>query len=88
MTWTHVALNYIGPEEGQGMRVYYDGTLTGNISAKTSSTYPAGEGRIFIGRFFLDLDHIGYGNIDLDERLFFNETGNPGGKEPGLRKSP
>ena len=74
MKWTHVALNYIGPEEGQGMRVYYDGTLTGNITAKIFSTSPDGEERIFIGRFFLDIDRIGYGNIDLDELLFFNET--------------
>ena len=74
MKWTHVALNYIGPEEGQGMRVYYDGTLTGNVTRKGSSTNPAGEGRIFIGRFFLDLDQFGYGNFDLDELLFFNET--------------
>ena len=74
MEWTHVAMNYIGPEDGLGMRVYYDGTLTGNITTKDSYTYPAGEGRIFIGRYFVDIDQFGYGSFDMDELLFFNET--------------
>ena len=74
MKWIHVVLNYIGPEDGQGMRIFYDGILTGNITDKGLSTHLAGEGKLFIGRYFVDWDPFGYGNIDMDELLFFNET--------------
>ena len=75
--WTHVVLNYIGPEEGQGIQVYLDGVLAKSDDTKASVIFAAGDGRVAIGRTYPNLDGL-YGDVNVDELLFFNEklTGN------------
>ena len=60
--WTHVVLNYIGPDNGQGIRIYYDGDETGSEVTLYSDSNVAGNGRIVIGRFETDR----YGSVQLN----------------------
>ena len=48
--WTHVVLNYLGPEAGEGIRVYYDGVTTGSDDTERLVTFPGGFGRVALGR--------------------------------------
>ena len=73
--WTHVVLNYIGPNDGQGIRIYEDGVLTGSDDTKSLGRDPSpqGEGRIVVGREFTHFDDK-YASVTLDELLIFNQT--------------
>ena len=71
--WTHVVMNYIGPEEAQGIRIYQDGVKTGSDVTREPGTWPPGDGRVVVGRPFSDF-HDQYGSVDVDELLFFNEA--------------
>ena len=70
--WNHVVLNYIGPENRQGIQVYLDGLLTGSDSNKTSGINSPGDGRVVVERSKTDRNG-NYTFIDVDELLFFNE---------------
>ena len=72
--WTHVIINYIAPENGQGIQVYYNGYLTGAdmILSLSSNTNNPGDGHIVIWRYYTDGDHL-YASVQLDELMFFNE---------------
>ena len=35
--------------------------------------YPAGDGRIVVGRYFTDYDNF-YADIEVDELIFFNKS--------------
>ena len=71
--WTHVVLNYIGPDNGQGIRIYHSGVLTMTEDTKTYFTPLSGHGRVAVG---MDGD-CGHGwvyaGVDMDELLFFNK---------------
>ena len=70
--WTHLTLNYIGPDDEQGIDIYHDGTLTGSSTAKHAGSRSPGDTRVVIGRAFRDRDDY-YGGVEVDELLFFNE---------------
>ena len=67
---THIVLNYIGPNNGQGTRIYIDGIQTASSNVISSYTFQPGAGRVVIGRLSID----DYASVDVDELLFFNET--------------
>ena len=71
--WTHVVLNYIGPHNGQGIRIYLDRVLTGSGTRKSVGHHSHGEGRVVVGREFTHLDYA-YGSVSVDELLFYNQT--------------
>ena len=71
--WTHFVLNYIGPNNGQGIRFYFDGAEVASDIIKWLKSKSAGDGRVVIGRQYIDVDDK-YAGIDVDELLFFNET--------------
>ena len=54
--WTHVVLNYLGPEAGEGIRVYYDGVQTGSDDTERPVTFPSGLGGVALGRLYTDKD--------------------------------
>ena len=54
----HIVLNYIGPNNGQGIRIYHDGLQVGSDDTKTVGT---------------EDDSI-YASVDMDELLFFSEV--------------
>ena len=73
--WTHIVLNYIGPDNGQGIRGYVNGQEVASGTTKHPRSYPAGDGRIVVGRFTTDrdLDQL-YSSIQIDELIFFNKA--------------
>ena len=71
--WTHVVLNYIGPNNGQGIQIYYNGEQTGSDDMRSLSTYQPGSGRVVIGRENT-ADDNDYASFHVDQLLFFNET--------------
>ena len=49
-------MNFIGPNEGQGIRIYNDGKLIGNDTTKSNETNSPSNGGIQIGRVDFPLD--------------------------------
>ena len=71
--WFHVVVNYIGPNNGDGIRIFCDVAEVASDTTRDPSSLPAGNGTIVIGRVYSDVnDH--YGNGQIDELLFFNQA--------------
>ena len=71
--WTHIVMNYIGPNDGEGIRGYYNGSEVASETTKSEDTVPAGDGRIVIGRVFTYSDER-YTSMQIDELIFFNKA--------------
>ena len=73
--WFHVVLNLIGPNNGEGFRIYHDGNMMGRTTEVQGGTYTEGDGRIVIGRRFTGSteNHI-YTSVTVEELLFFNKA--------------
>ena len=74
-TWTHIVVNYIGPTNGEGIRIYSDGVHSGIDNTTTAESCSPGNGRVVLGRVFTDdgtPDY--YGGLTMDDLLFFNTT--------------
>ena len=71
--WTHVVLNYIGPEDGtQGIIVYLNGELEDTDTHKSGTSKQPGDWRLVIGRQHSDADED-YASVGIDEFLLFNQ---------------
>ena len=70
--WIHVVLNYVGPNNGQGIRVYNGAEIKSDVT-KQAYPYRPGAGRVVIGRQLID-EYATYVSVDVDELLFFNEA--------------
>ena len=66
-------LNYLGPNDGEGVAIYYDGREVANETLKLSNSNSAGDGRIVVGRRLTNQD-ISYASVQVDELIFFNEA--------------
>ena len=71
--WTHLVLNYIGPQNGQGIRMFYDGTEVAHDTSLCCTPQQPGNGRILVGKPRIDLDNY-YSSVQLDELIFFNRA--------------
>ena len=71
--WKHIVLNYIGPNDDEGIRVYYNGAEVANDTTKSEKTYPTGDGRTVVGRYYTDQDRY-YMNMQIDKLIFFNKA--------------
>ena len=73
--WTHVLLNYIGPNNGQGIRIYYNGEQVASDTRKSNlySEHQPGNGRIVVGRYYTNKDQR-YASVEIDELVFFNNS--------------
>ena len=71
--WFHTVLNFIGPDNGQGIRIHHDRVNVGSDSTKGGPSKNTGDGRIVIGRYFVGKEGI-YPSVQVDELLFFNQT--------------
>ena len=69
--WTHVVLNYLGPEEGMGTRTYVDGAYSAGDSSIGGEANPIGDSRLVIGKRNTALDKD-YASAEVDEVLLFN----------------
>ena len=74
--WIHLVINFIGPAEGEGIRIYHDGVEVANDTTKSYGTcqHPAcrPDGRIVVGRQYTKMG-LGYCSFQVDELAFFNE---------------
>ena len=75
--WSHIVLNYIGPDDGQGIQLYDDGTTSAMHyidNTKEAGSYSPGDGNVVLGRYYTDFydDSDPYTGVKIDELLFFN----------------
>ena len=68
--WTHIVFNYIGDDDGQGIRVYGMEVVS---DATRDVARSAGDGRIVVGRRWTDQDTY-YASMEIDELIFFNKA--------------
>ena len=48
--WFHIAVNYIGPNDAEGLRVYKDGAdETGDAKVEMGYSHPIADGRVVVG---------------------------------------
>ena len=67
-------MNYIGPDDDEGIRVYQNGVEMKPFDTQTSpSSNPVGAGRIVVGRSKTDTDK-NYVSVQVDELIFFNHV--------------
>ena len=69
--WFHVVYNYIGPNNGEGVTIYHDGVEEIRQGNRSPHVYPAGSGKIVIGRTHPSRDQK-YASLMMDELMFFN----------------
>ena len=76
--WIHIVINFIGPNHGEGYKLYLNGALFGRAPYRFSGFQVPADGvrRIVIGRAFTNFDGV-YGSVDVDELVFFNQTLTP-----------
>ena len=71
--WVHGVLNFLGPNDEEGIRIYKNGKHVGNHTIITQSSSTESNGRIAIGRAFTEINNY-YGSVQVDELLFFNHS--------------
>ena len=71
--WFHIVGNYIGPNDDEGFKIYYDGTEVASDTTKSLVSRSPGDGRIVVGRQYTDRDQDNsYASLEVDELIFFN----------------
>ena len=70
--WTHIVLNYIGPSDGEGIRIYYDGAEVANDMTKSKGLFNPADGGILVAK--VAYGDYGYTSLQIDELIFFNKT--------------
>ena len=72
--WTHIVMNYIGPNRTQGIRAYTNGAFTSKDMYYSTLIRSAGDGHVVIGRQFTKeaKSYADYPTVDLDELMLFN----------------
>ena len=69
--WTHVVGNYIGPNTGEGIRIFYNGAEVDRDTLKSSGSRSPGDGMSVVGRLYTNLDQY-YASVQVDELIYFN----------------
>ena len=72
--WFHIVLNYIGPNNGEGIRMFINGAEVASKTTKSVSSYTpsSGDGRIIVGRTFTN-SYERYTSLQIDELVYFNQ---------------
>ena len=71
--WTHFALNYIGPNNGEGIELFRDGAEVVNSTTRTITHRSTPDGRLVVGRYTTDRDNQ-YTSLQIDELFLFNHV--------------
>ena len=71
--WFHLVLNYIGPNDGEGIRLYLDAVEVSNDTSKSLESRSAGDGRIVVGRLSTN-SNGNYASVQVDELIYFNRA--------------
>ena len=66
-------LNYIGPNDGEGIIIYYNNRQVASDITKSGQSYDIGDNRVVVGRHYTDED-LDYVSVQVDELIFFNEA--------------
>ena len=69
--WFHVALVYHGPNDGEGITVYHDGTQVEHDDTRYNRSYTTGPGSMVIGRKYTNRDDY-YTSVVVDELTMWN----------------
>ena len=70
--WTHLVLNYIGPNTGEGIKIFNNGWEAHSDRTKWNASLTSGDGRIVVGRYTTRGDEK-YASVEIDELIFFNQ---------------
>ena len=69
--WFHVVVNFIGPNGGEGIRVYHDGTEAARDYFRHFFSLYSPSGRIAVGKRIISsrYDHVTgiFGSVQMDE---------------------
>ena len=71
--WTHVVGNYIGPNNGAGIRIFINGAEVASDTTKAEWSHIVGDSRIIVGRRYTDCDQK-YISVQVDELIYFNAS--------------
>ena len=74
--WIHIVVNFIGPGEGQGIRIYHDGNSANEDRWTRTVGKTSGDPKninFYIGRFAsISIPHVV--SVEVDELYFFNQA--------------
>ena len=71
--WMHLVLNYIGPNSGEGIEAFKDGTFISSDQSAAPTTRAVGDGRVVVGRKYVYTNNY-YSHVEMDELIFFNQA--------------
>ena len=67
-------MNFIGPNTGQGVQAFRDGTLRESQSTGAEDgDKTTGDGRVVVGRRYINTNGD-YAHVEVDELIFFNQA--------------
>ena len=67
-------MNYIGPNDGEGLQIYHDLTNVVNVTQlRTRPNRVPGNRNLVLGRFINGGDYM-YGSVQVDELYLFDRT--------------
>ena len=69
--WFHLVVVYLGPNNGQGLVVYINGTNKRRDTLRYEDVHLTGNGELVIGRRCTNLDHS-YTSVAVDELTLWN----------------
>ena len=67
----NVVLNYIGPNDGEGIRLFVNGEEEASRPTRNDRQYSVGDGRIVVGRVNTNRN-MAYSSVELHELVYFN----------------
>ena len=70
--WIYLVLNFIGPNGGEGIQAFKDGSLS-TSHEQFWTIHGEGDGRVVVGRRYSHRNSH-YAHVEMDELIFFNQT--------------
>ena len=70
--WIYLVLTYIGPNNGQGIQAFKDGTPIKNRGEGVGD-HTVGDGRVVVGKKYIYINNY-YSHVEMDELIFFNKA--------------
>ena len=71
--WIHTVMNYIGPNNGEGIQIYQNSRNIANATELGDHEYFEGPVNLTLGRHYNGGDNL-YGTVQVDELYYFNRV--------------
>ena len=71
--WFHLVVSIVGPSNGEGLRVYYNGVLKGSDSSKGGGTANGNSGQLVIGRRLVTVNGF-FASVTVDELTLWSRS--------------